>query len=1031
MIKKLFLCVCALLLSNSILMAQKTVTGIVSDATGPLPSVSVQEKGTTNGVETDFDGNFSIKVSNDQAVLVFRFLGYKTKELSISGLTTLNVTLEEDSENLEEVVVTAQGIKKSKKALGYAITKLDGKDIGKRPEADAARSLQGKIAGVTIGAANGQTGSSSPIRIRGSISLTGSNSPLIVVNNVPFNGLLRDIDPNDIETMSVLKGFNAAVLYGSEGRNGVILIQTKSGNAALGEAKTTASFSTTSYVNSVSQLPEFQNTYGQGQEGNFIPTFLSVWGPSFSSLNEVAHPYAALSNVFPQYAGKMVPYEAKPNNVRNIFRTGIGTIHSLSVSTSKEKVAFNLSAGYTKETGIIANNDLKRFNIGIGGNAQITDKFNLAATLNFSTRKTNRIQSQEVFRRTFYLPRNIDLTELPYQNPLTGASVYYRNDTNPLWVLNNSGVRDDVARVFGTVNANYQFNDNFGVSYRVGYDNEQRDNFDFSNKGGFGGSRNIDVAFQNGYLNLDYIRETVVDQTIIFNYNRNLTEDLTLEAQVGANSKITKGRRISSDSQGQFDYGFLRPDNFGTTQSNYASSDENIAGIFGQFQFSYKNYLYATLSGRNDWGSTVERDNISLFYPGAAISFIPTSAFDFGEDSFVRYLKLRGAYATSSGYPEAYNTRDILIIDANRFATRDGILPVTNRFGRRLGNPNLKPELHKEIEFGIESKLFKNRVTFEASFYKRISEDQIVEAPLAVETGYDFQVINLGRIDNKGIEIDLGIDVVKNDDFSWNIRNIFTADESLVVKTTASGAPINLISDRWAVEGQPLNAIIGDYALRDANGNLLISGNGSSSKVGEVIASSDIGLENKVIGDPNPDWRFTNINTISYKGFTFSAQLEYRHGGDISSRSVEDMLERGVTRDTENREGSFVIPGFLADDDTGQPLLDANGNQIPNTIQLNGLRTVFSNYYNANDLSMWDASVFRIREVSLNYSIKKKQGQKLPFNTLDFTISGRNLWYKAPNFPKYINYDPENDNGLGRNTVPSTKRISLGISATF
>ena len=657
---------------------------------------------------------------------------------------------------------------------------------------------------------------------------------------------------------------------------------------------------------------------------------------------------------------------------------------------------------------------------------KITDNLNVSATLNYSTRKVNRIQSQEVFRRSFYLPRNIDLTQLPYQNPLTGESVYYRNDTNPLWVLNNSGINDDRVRVFGTVNLNYKINDNLDATYRVGYDNEQTDIFDFSNKGGFNND-----AFKTGYLNLDYIKEVVVDQTFILNYNKKLNDDFSLDAQMGVNSKLTSGKRITSDSQGQIVYGFLRPANYSTSESSFRTTDENIAGIFGQFQFAYKNYLYATLSGRNDWGSTVESDNQSLFYPGVSASFIPTSAFDFGEDNIVRYLKLRAAYATSSGFPSAYSTRNALIIDANRFASIDGSLPVTNRFGATFANPNLKPELHREFEIGLDTKLFKNRVNLEISAYKRVSEDQIVSAPLSVSSGYDSQVINLGRIDNKGLEIDLGIDIYKTDNFNWNMRNIFTADESLVVKTTPTGANINLDEDRWAVEGLPLGAIIGDYALRDNEGNLLISGNGSSSKVGEVIASSDIGLEDKVIGDPNADWRLTNINSFSYKNFTLSAQIEYRHGGEISSSYVEDLLERGVTKDTENREGSFVIPGFLADDDTGVPLLDASGNKIPNTIQMNGLRTVFSNYYNANDLRMWDASVFRIREISLGYSIIPKNGKKLPFKTLDITFTGRNLWYKAPNFPKYVNYDPENDGGLGRNNVPSTKRFSLGISATF
>ncbi|MFT5214324.1 MAG: TonB-linked SusC/RagA family outer membrane protein, partial [Patiriisocius sp.] len=539
MINKLFLCVSFLLLASSMLVAQKTVKGTISDSSGLLPGVSILEKGTNNGVQTDFEGNFSIDVSSNDAVLSISYLGFKTQEVSVVGKTILNIFLQEDAESLGEIVVTAQGIRKSKKALGYAITKLDAEEVSKRPEADLARTLQGKISGVIIGAADGQTGSSSPIRIRGNISLTGDNNPLIVVNNVPFNGLLRDIDPNDIQDMSILKGFNAAVLYGSAGRNGVILIQTKSGNGKIGENKTTASFSTTSYLNVVSQLPEYQNKYGQGQEGSFIPSFLSNWGPEFDG-SDVAHPYAGLGSIFPQYGGATIPYAAKPDNVKNMFRNGFGTINSLSVSTSKEKLAFNLSAGYTDEKGIVLNNGLKRFNLGIGGNAQISEKFNLSATLNYSTRKVKRIQSQEVFRRSFYLPRNIDLTELPYQNPLTGESVYYRNDTNPLWVLNNSGVTDDRVRVFGTVNLNYKLTDNLDATYRVGYDSEHLDIFDYSNKGGFN-----EGSFRDGYLNLDYIKEVVVDQTFILNYNKKITTDISLDAQVGINSKLTNRKRIS------------------------------------------------------------------------------------------------------------------------------------------------------------------------------------------------------------------------------------------------------------------------------------------------------------------------------------------------------------------------------------------------------------------------------------------------------------------------------------------------------
>jgi len=1004
---------------------QQVITGTISDNTGaPLPGVSIIIKGTATGTTTDFDGKFSLKAESS-SVLEISYLGFKSVDVVVGSQIVINVTLKEDAQSLEEIVVTAQGIKKSKKALGYAISTLNSEDVEQRPEADLAKTLQGKISGVSISETNGETGSTSSITIRGSVSINQSNAPLIVLNNVPFSGVLVDIDPNDILSMNILKGLNAAALYGSEGRNGVILIQTKSGNATLGASKITSSFSTTSYVNVVSQLPEYQNTIGQGAEGSYILSNLSHGGPRFSSLVEVPHPYADLTSIFPEYENVMVPYEAKPNNVKNLFNEGFGKIHSLSIATSKDKVAFNISAGYTDEIGIIGDNSLKRFNIGLGGAAQVSDKLNVSATLNYSTRKVKRIQARDIFTSIFYLARNIDLTELPFQNPVTGESVNYRNtETNPLWLLENAGSTDDITRVFGTFNTNYTFNKNLNLTYRVGYDSEHRDDLNYSNRGGKDGD------YITGYLGLSNRKEVTVDQTVLLGYNKELNNNFDLEVQIGANSKLTSIKRQSSDSDQQIVYSFINPNNFATSESFYSTEDQNIAGIFGQVELAYKNYLYATLSGRNDFGASVESENQSLFYPGASLSFIPTSAFDMKGD-VLNYLKLRGAYATSSGYPDQYRTRNALIIDTNRFVAADGTKPVTNRFSRIFGNPNLKPEIHQEFEVGIETKLFKNRVTLETSYYSRISKDQIVESILAPSTGFDSQFINLGRIDNKGLEIDLGIDIIKTDNFNWTFRNIFTAEKSLVVETTPTGGNIGLGADRFAVEGQPLNVIINEYALRDTEGNLLINGTGSSTTYGKVLNSGDIGLDPKVIGDPNPDWRLTTINNISYKGFNLSAQVEYTHGGEISSLAVEDMLERGVTRDTENREGSFVIPGFLANHQTGEPLLDGSGNKIPNNIQLNGIRTLFANYYNAKDLSMWDTSVFRLREIAFGYSFKRKKGENLPFEKLDITLIGRNLWYRAPNFPKYVNYDPESDGGLGRTNVPSTKRFSLGLSLTF
>lgn len=1025
MLKNLLFTSMLVFLGGQAAMAQQEVTGTVRDAQGPLPGANVLIKGTNTGSMTDMDGNYSIMVDNEAATLVFSFIGFEDTEIAVDGRSQIDVTLEPSQESLQEVVVTAQGIKKSQKALGYAIAQVDNEEVESRPEADLARTLQGKVAGVSITPGSGQTGSNSPIRIRGNISLTGSNNPLIIVDDVPFNGLLRDIDPNNINQISILKGFNAAVLYGSEGRNGVILVQTKSGAAAVGTEQTSASYSTTFYTNEVSQLPEFQNTYSNGGEGSFSGTYMANFGPAFSELGEVPHPYASLGHIFPEYDGLTIPIQGKPNNVSNIFRSGIGTTHSLNFSTTKERVGFNFSAGYTDEKGIIANNDLKRFNVSLGGTAQLTEKLNVSATLNYSNRNVNLVNDTDIFNVVFHLPRWIDLTELPYEDPATGESVYYRNDTNPLWLLHNSGNRIKVNRTYGTFATDYQLSDHINLTYRVGLDTESSSGFDYSNKGGYDNNR-----YRYGYLDLDSARETVIDQTLMASFSYDLTQDINLEAQVGANSKLTQYEISQSFSDNQIVYDFFRPTNFETSQASYTTREENLAGVFGQFQFAFKNYLYATLSGRNDWGSTVENRHQSLFYPGVSASFIPTSAFNFG-GSTINYLKLRGAYATSSGYPGTYRTRGTLVIDPLRFAAPDGSFPITNRYSTRFANPNLKPELHREFEIGIESRLFNNRVTLETSLYKRISEDQIVGAPLAGSSGYDTQYINLGRIDNKGVEIDLGIDLLESDDFRWNFRNIFSASESLVVQTTPSGADINIFQDRYAVEGQPYGVIKGDYALRDDQGNLLISGNGSSTRVGEVISSSNIGLPTKVIGDPNPDWQLTNINQITYKNLVLSAQIEYRHGGEIHSSSVRNMIQRGVTRDTENRDFAFVIPGYLADDDSGELLVDPDGNKIENTVQLNSGRLGYSNYYTSNDLASWDTSLFRLREISLGYSLRKSDYANIPFERIDFTLSGRNLWYRAPNFPKYVNYDPESDGFEGNSTVPSTKRFALGVSVTF
>ena len=994
---------------------QQKVSGRVNDKGGlPLPGVSILVKGTQRGTTTDFDGNYTIDV-NPGDVLEFSFLGFASQEVIVTDALIINITLEEQAGTLDEVIVTAQGIRKEKKALGYAVTTLEGEALENKAEADVARSLQGKVAGVQINVSSGSTGNQATIRVRGNLSIDNGNSPLIVVDGAPFNGGLIDINPNDIKDFSVLKGLNASLLYGSDGRNGVILITTKSGSGTIGGEKISVNFSQTTYINQVANLPDYQNTYGQGSDNRFRGGVIGNWGIAFSELDFVPHPYAS-NPAFPEFANVEVPYRAIPNNVKNFFRTGIGTVSAFNFSSSQQKTSFNLSAGYTDETGIIGNNDLKRFNLNIGGAAQITDKLDVRATINYATRKRNSQNGADIFDLLLYIPRNIDAFNLPFQDPITGANVYYRASENPNWVINNTGRNDDVVRIFGTFNANYKFNDNWNLRYRVGLDSDIEDEFDFANRGG--------VEDPAGFLQLDYNKVEIIDQSLILSTSYQLSDKIGLDGQIGLNSQTINFKSNSTRFEDQVVFGFLRPSNFNTIVAEPDSTPDNVrerenfAGAFGQLEFSYDKFLYLTVSGRNDWSSTLERENQSLFYPGVSLSFLPTSAFNINS-KIVNYLKIRGAYATSSGFPSRFRTRNTLVSNSQRFISASGPIR-SSRASRRLANPNLKAELHKEIEIGIESKLFNNRVSLDASVFSRISEDQIVDRAIDPSTGFTVSATNIGRVDGEGIEIDLGVDVLKNENFNWNITNIFTAYNNTVVTLNA---PISLGDDRFAIEGQPFGVIQEDYAIRDSDGNFLINPNN-----GELIVSDDIGFPDKIIGDPTPDWALTTINTISYKGFTFYAQFEYTHGGDNISDTAYDLLRRGVTKDTENREGTFIIPGVLGDPSTGLPFLDANGETIPNTIQANPNRTAFSNYLEANDLRLFDTSVFRIREVAISYTLDGEKN-RLPFDNIAFTLSGRNVFFNAPNYPKYTNIDPDVD--VGSTTIPTTKRYAFGVSISF
>ena len=1034
---------------------EKTVTGVVSDETGPLPGANVIIKSTKKGTQTDVDGKYAIKAKAGD-VLVFSFIGMKDATATVGGSNTLNLVMKSGGEELSEVVVTGQGIKKEKKALGYAVTTIKAEEFASKPSTDVARALTGKAPGVNIQQTSGLSGSGTNIIIRGYSSITGSNQPLFVVDGVPFNAdtnsdgnflegstnassRFLDLDPNSIESISILKGLSATTLYGSSGRNGVILVTTKSGNTKDINKKMDVTFSQSMYLTEIGSLPDYQNSYGNGFDNNFTTAF-SNWGPAFGTKGtqgvladgSVPHPYAYLSSTFPEYEGKTVPY-APQNNVKPFFRVGAVTTTSLNIGGRSENTSYNLSVGHTRDEGFIDNNTYQRLNLSTGGRTKLSNGFTLSTVMNYvRTNKTapptaagfgSNAAAPSVFANILYTPRSFDLFGLPYEDPITRASVNYRKDIpNPRWTLKNSSDNEAVRRFFGNFTASYDFNSWSNISYRLALDNYTQTKEYYINKG------NGQTFDNDGYMRTTVRENTIFDHTFSYNFDTKIdkNENWNLDGTLGFNPRQESKTFNYLFSTEQFLYGLIEHQNFKNHDGYSDRQNFNTIGLYASSTIGFKKYLFLNIQGRNDWYSSLQPNNRSLFYPSASLSFVPTDAFSFlKKNDFINYLKLRLGYGSSAGFPDPYKTKIGLETNTRAFINTDGTVISSLSQGNELGNLDLKPELVKELEFGVEAKFFNNRVGLDLSLYNKVSTDLIVQRDLDPSTGYDFTTDNVAQVSNKGIELGLNIGILrskKEGGLSWDLTTNFTKNTNIVdklglgsVKSLGIAGFTNL--GNFAIEGEPFGVIMGSSIARDANGNYVVGTDGNYL----------INNELTIIGDPNAEWRSTVINEISFKNITFGFQFEYQKGGDIYSTTAASLLSRGLTEDTNfDRTGTVVLPG-----------VNQNGNI--NTTQIGYTQYGFNNSgFFIREQSIYDATNLRLREVSLSYSLPKKFLEKTPFGKISISFVGQNLWFKAFNFPEHLNFDPEvlslgvgNGQGFDYLTGPTAKRYGFNFNLTF
>ena len=1051
--------------SNRIIFQKSTVTGVVTDTDGlPLIGATVLVEGTTVGVATDFDGNYAIIVPESGVNLVFSYVGYIQKTVAIAGKTKIDVRLEEDKNILDEVVVTALGIERNKKTLSYAVSEVKGEQLANQAEADVLRTLNGKVAGVNISSSGGAAGSSTNIVIRGNNSATGNNQPLFVVDGIPFDNSTTstssdladtsstysnralDLDPNDIASMTVLKGGAAAALYGSRASNGVIIITTKSGN--MSKKGMEIQLSNTVGLETVSKFPEYQNKYGQGNFLNgkytFSPIATESWGPAFDDPNLVGNGGLFSDNGVIKYVnfygGEQVPYKAYPNNVKEFYRKGLQKETSIQVQGSDGKNSFAVTASNVDNEGYIPFTGLNRTSVKVSGLTNLENGLKIGASATYVNTHQDGILSggintlSSINRQVLFAPRSYDLTGQPYINELTGEQIRYSFWDNPRWLAQEGPYVSDVNRIYGFVSADYKANKWLNFSYKIGLNTYNDARTQIVPKGSFN---------TPGSIINNTIEFAELSSDFVLTGSQQLTEDINLRFVVGQNYNQRKTDVLNMRGTGIIKRGISRITN---TQSVVADEStftiRRIVGVFSAMVFSYKDYLFLNLTGRNDWSSTLPKGKRSFFYPSVSTTFNFTDAFSV-DSNILSFGKLRMAYTKIGNDADPYLLQTVNTINGSGSGIEFPFKGVSGtEIGDNLGNENLKPEFTTEYEAGLELNFFKGKVGLDVTYYSKVTKDQIFSVNIPAATGYSTKTLNAGEISNKGWEVGLDLTPFQNPDgFSWNIYTTFAKNVSKVVKLIDGLDQINPGNRTSGFGnilrvGHPYGVLEGEIQNRDANGNLLIN-----ALTGLPTKAAGLGI----VGDPNPDFIMGINNTMSFKGIRLGFLFDWKKGGDIMSLSNGYLRGFGIAKETAvDRDRTYILPGILADAiDPTKAMLDGNGNTIANNIQISpqnywsgAVNGTSGNQYRFSAESLiFDATVFRLRELSLGYTFTKETMKSLPFGSMSLTLLGRNLWFKAPNFPhldpEVSTYGAGNSQGVEQYAPPAVKNVALNIKLSF
>lgn len=1035
----------------------KAVTGTVTDQDGlPLPGVNIVVEGTTNGTQTDFDGNFTINAATGQTLLI-TYIGQKNVRQRVGAGNTVNVQMSEDAQALEEVVVTALGVKKEARAIGYAVQTVGAETITKSNATDALSALTGQAAGVQITSASGNAGAGSRIVIRGQTSLSGDNQALIIVDGVRINnsqfategrnagvaGSNRgmDINPNDIETINVLKGAGAAALYGVEGGNGVIVITTKKGKAG----KMVVNVRSNLMLTEANKFPTLQNEWVQGFNGVWLGpetgTFGS-WGPSRENLywDGSNYDYDKNGRIVEGNTGGLKKYQ--PYDPFEVYKTGITQENSFSISGGGENTTFRVSYGRLKEEGIIPRNDFDRNTLNFSGSAKVSDRFNISMSGTYTNSQAYRIQQGSnvsgFMLGLLRTPPSFDNSNGNGNNAVSNPSTYefadgsqrnYRGGggyDNPYWIINNTPRTDETNRFVGSVAFQYELSSWLQLSGNIGIDTYADDRVQFFDIGSRTNPAGTVIYDNYGYRHTDNYFNLSGDVDV--------SDDFNIAYLVGTNiySERVTNTYVQGDELGI--KGFNNITNASIVQSDYDITREKNVGFYGKLDLSYKRMLYLELTGRQDYLSTLENpanyqlEDLSLFYPSVNLGFVFSELT--GTNDFLSFGKVRASWAqVGAGAPAAYATSTVYEnADIGDGWTTGITFPFQGNAGFQinddLGNTGLIPSLITSSEIGLDLRLFKNRLTFDLAYYTRLAEDQILGVPIANSTGSNSSFLNSGELETTGYEATINAKIVDGENFKYNLGINFDKSET-IVNALAPGVLTQFVGGFVIsnIPGERFGQIYGGAFLRDDSGNVIIDDNPASANFGYQIQDP----QQRVIGDPTPDFTIGFNNSFTYKNLSLNFLLEWKEGGDMWNGTDWALTWAGTSSVTEDRGTTRVIQGVK--------LSDGSVNDIPAEINEYFYRSSGLNGFgNVDEHFVQDASWLRLRTLNLTYDLTSAIKSDF-FTNVSISFTGNNLWLDTP----YTGVDPEtslagagsNAQGVDYFNNPGTKSYGLGVNLTF